>query len=230
MIFHYGLGIWDGMRLGAWTTYPWMGCVGGFILCEALLPTQQWAHAIACSLSYLALFAASSQGIYEHLVVMATTRAVTATGAATVCFFAGVALFNGYCCYGTMAPLLLWSTPPRDVYPRSMYRNIYHYGAINSKACGLALLLFFAAPLYVCDPDLATQHPYAPGAAFTGLVFFFFGALAPRLGPVTATWLLGEDSNEHLLVKGEGMGMGEEEGTSMGESMEERKLRVQSAA
>ena len=75
--FHYGLGIWDGMRLGAWTTYHWMGCVGGFILCEALLPAQQWAHAIACSLSYLALFAASSQGIYEHLVVMATTRAVT---------------------------------------------------------------------------------------------------------------------------------------------------------
>ena len=117
--------------------------------------------------------------------------------APTLGFWAGVALLNGHCCYRMLAALFRQSTTPRD-----LYRNNYHYGAINAKACGLALLAFFLGPLYAYDPDFAKQHPNSPGAAASGLVFVLLGFVAPRLGPAAGAWLLGESmgesSNEHV--------------------------------
>ena len=196
--FHYGLGMWHGMQLGAWTTYPWLGCVGGFILCEALLPGQLWALAVAGSLIFLGLLAVSAQILFTTVIApLAATGAVTARMAAMLGFWAGVALCNARCCYGLLAPLLRQSTTPYD-----LYRNNYHYGAINAKACGLALLAFFLGPLYAYDPDFAKQHPNSPGAAASGLVFVLLGFVAPRLGPAAGAWLLGESmgesSNEHV--------------------------------
>ena len=114
--------------------------------------------------------------------------------APTLGFWAGVALLNGHCCYRMLAALFRQSTTPRD-----LYRNNYHYGAANAKVCGLALLVFFVAPWYVYDPDLAGQHPYSPGATATGVVFFLLGEMGPRLGPAAGAWLLGGSSNEQLV-------------------------------
>ena len=199
VLCHYGLATWNAARLGAWTSYGWMGCVGGFVLLEAVPPDRLWLVAVVMGVMFLSLCALALQVLVLTANFVAAAGVVTAGTAAMLGLWTIIALLNARCAYGVLAPVVCHgsgATPAGDI---CTYRAIYRYGALDSLGCGLAALLCFVGPLYVQDPDYATQHPGSMGVAVTGVVWSLFGLFGPPLGPAVGTWLLRGDSNERTL-------------------------------
>jgi hypothetical protein len=188
-ICQYAFGSWHSLQLGPYCNYFFLGCAGGFLLVETVPPCRQWVLSIFAAGLFSCLFIACMLGFWK------SANDDDAGVGVFVChgLFAAV-LAHG--AFSFVAPALRRDAPAT---PIDYYWNNYRAGSSLAFSGGLVVLLCFAAPLYMRDPDFARQHPFMPGTITMAFTWIALGLFGPRLLPQACTWLLGDASNERQL-------------------------------
>lgn len=181
-IFHYAFGAWHAMQLGAWPSYACFGALGGFLLLEAVPSGQQWKVAGICSFIFVSISTLCILDVIRSSHIMSSSR---------MCLFIGFALINAQYGYGFLSPLMTKHVTTYDI-----YKNNYRCGTSITNMGAAFLLLCFMGPVYLNDPDLAWQHPYAPGTATTAITWSVVGLVWSRHAPSIFARLFGDASNE----------------------------------
>ena len=187
-ILHYVWGRWNAMQLGQWINFMPTMPVGSLCVVEAL-PIHE--HKVLWAFVEASLFLwIGGVCTYGALQIACGPDRVDAYGTPQMYMFAGQAAVNGIMAVTILVMAMRQSTTDYEMYALNRFA-----GRVITGTSGLIVMLGFLAPIMMLDPDLAWNHPYAPGTCATAFTWICVGLFEARV----ARLLGGDASNEDQL-------------------------------